>query len=104
MLYDDRKGLTILKNNSSPGNDPQEPQALALSALGWILTDQPRAERLLSLTGLTPDQLRGGLDDPQVLASVLEFLANHEPDLVLAAEALGTTPEILIDANRKLNA
>jgi len=79
-------------------------EALALSALGWILTDSQRAERLLSLTGLTPDQLRGGLGDPGVLASVLEFLANHEPDLILAADALETTPEALIAASRELNA
>ncbi|MDA7787706.1 DUF3572 domain-containing protein [Sphingomonadaceae bacterium] len=77
---------------------------MALAALGWILSDGPRAERLLTLTGLTPDRLRDGLTDPYVLGAVLEFLANHEPDLVLAADALETTPEALIDAHRKLNA
>ncbi|NJS15659.1 MAG: DUF3572 domain-containing protein, partial [Sphingopyxis sp.] len=27
--------------------------ALALTALGWILAEEPRAERFLALTGLT---------------------------------------------------
>ena len=61
---------------------------LALEALGWALADDRRAERLLSLTGLTPDRLRNGLGDRGVQAAVLEFLANHEPDLIACAEAL----------------
>ncbi|WP_394731196.1 DUF3572 domain-containing protein [Altererythrobacter sp. GH1-8] len=72
--------------------------ALALAALGWTCSDQPRAERLLSLTGLDPDALRSGLDDPQVMLAVLDFLADHEPDLVKCAEALAVTPEELIAA------
>ena len=77
---------------------------LALEALGWSLSDERRAERLLSLTGLTPDRLRNGLTDRGVQAAVLEFLASHEPDLVLAADALDTTPETLVAAARKLSA
>ena len=76
---------------------------LALEALGWALTDEKRAERLLSLTGLTPERLRHGLDDCSVQAAVLEFLANHEPDLIAAADALDTTPETLVAAARTLN-
>ncbi len=77
---------------------------IALQALGWVLQDQDRAERLLALTGLDPRELRSGLEDPAMLASLLGFLANHEPDLVIAADALGTTPETLVAAARELNA
>ena len=80
------------------------PEVLALEALGWALADDKRAERLLSLTGLTPERLRNGLTDRGVQAAVLEFLANHEPDLVLAADALNTTPEALVAAAGKLSA
>ena len=76
---------------------------LALEALGGALADDRRAERLLSLTGLTPDRLRNGLGDRGVQAAVLEFLANHEPDLISAADALGTTPEALVAAHRSLS-
>ncbi|WP_370297658.1 DUF3572 family protein [Qipengyuania mesophila] len=76
---------------------------LALEALGWALADDTRAERLLSLTGLTPERLRNGLSDRGVQAAVLEFLANYEPDLVLAADALDTTPAILVAAARELS-
>lgn len=69
-----------------------------------MLTDEPRAERLLSLTGLTPDELRGGLGDREVLAAVLEFLAGHEADLVAAAIALDLPPQDIADAARALAA
>ena len=86
----------------TPNGETREPQVLALSALGWALADEARAERLLTLTGLTPEQLRGGLTDPAVLGAVLEFLANHEPDLIAAADAIETTPEALVAAHRSL--
>lgn len=76
---------------------------LALSALSWLLSDPERAQRYLDLTGLDPDALRHGLGNPVVLASALEFLANHEPDLVSAAEALAVTPEDLIAAAKELS-
>ena len=69
-----------------------------------MLEDQERAERLLTLTGLTPDILREGLMSAQVQSAVLEFLANHEPDLLGAAEALAVAPDKLIAAHRELSA
>lgn len=69
-----------------------------------MLTDEARAERLLGLTGLTPEALRGGLGDRAVLSAVLEFLAGHEADLVAAAIALDLPPEDIAAAARTLAA
>ena len=99
MPYRCLRELTILRDPQSPAHDAT---ALALGALGWILADGARAERLLALTGLTPDALRGGLGDPAVLGAVLEFLASHEPDLLAAAEALGIEPAALMAARERL--
>jgi hypothetical protein len=93
-----RKNLTILREPSSPA----DPQALALGALGWLLASESRAQRLLDLTGLTPEALRSGLTDPGVLGAVLDFLAAHEPDLTAAAEALGVAPAELAGAAERL--
>ncbi len=82
--------------------DTNDPEALALSALGWALSDQARAERLLALTGLTPDDLRARLGEASVLAAILGFLESHEPDLLACAEALGVPPTALVDARRRL--
>jgi hypothetical protein len=76
--------------------------ALALHALGWILSDEPRAERLLAMTGLGPDALRGSLDEQLTLAAILSFLAAHEPDLIACAETLAVRPDRLVAAARRL--
>lgn len=68
-----------------------------------MLTDGERADRFLALTGLTPDTLRAGLGEPAMLAAVLDFLANHEADLVAAADALEVDPAILIAARENLS-
>lgn len=75
-----------------------------MSALGWVLADQQRADRLLALTGLTPEILREQLTDRNVLGAVLDYLAGHEPDLVLAADALNVTPDALVRARQELSA
>ena len=69
-----------------------------------MLACEDRAARFLDLTGLDPDALRAGLEDPTILAAPLEFLANHEPDLIRAAEALAVTPEELVAAKDALDA
>ncbi len=92
--------LTILRDKTSPA----DPQALALTALGWVLGDEDRAGRLLALTGLTPEELRAGLGDGSVLGAVLDFLCAHEPDLVAAADALGVSPAELAGARERLGA
>jgi hypothetical protein len=84
--------------------DTNDPEALALAALGWTLADQPRAERLLALTGLTPDTLRERLGERSLLAAVIGFLESYEPDLMACAEALGLPPASLVEARRRLEA
>jgi hypothetical protein len=85
------------KQDSSP-----DAATLALMALGWTLSDGARADRLLALTGLDVDMLRAGVADPAVLGAVLAFLADHEPDLVACAEAIGVAPVDLIAAGEHL--
>lgn len=93
--------MTILGKAKSTAQTA-DPEALALAALGWVLSDEGRAQRLLALTGLTPDALREGLDDAAVLGAVLEFLTAHEPDLLAAADALGIEPAELARAASEL--
>jgi hypothetical protein len=77
-------------------------ETLALGALGWVLADEARAERLLALTGLTPEGLRARVQDRDFLAAVLLFLENHEPDLIACGEALGVPPLRLVAARQEL--
>ena len=79
-----------------------DPETLVLGALGWVLSDGPRADRLLSLTGLTPEALRAGLGDRAMLGAVLDFVCAHEPDLVAAADSLGVEPQAIASARDRL--
>jgi hypothetical protein len=67
-----------------------------------VLADDRRAQRFLDLTGLTPEQLRGRIESPELQLSVLDFLCAHEPDLVAAAEALGLEPGAIAAARERL--
>lgn len=88
--------MTIQETNEDQAS------ALALSAIGWTLSDDPRAARLLALTGLTPDGLRSRLGEQSLLAAALAFLEAHEPDLIACAEALGVGATDLVAARQVL--
>jgi hypothetical protein len=77
-------------------------QTLALLALAWSLGDESRADRLLSLTGLTAPDLRARATEPALQAAVLGFLESHEPDLIACAAELGVKPERLVAARAEL--
>jgi hypothetical protein len=94
-----RRNRQLLREPQSPDQDAA---TLALGALGWVLASEARAERLLALTGLTPDGLRERLGDRAVLGAVLDFLTSHEPDLVAAAAHLGVEPAVLAAARERL--
>jgi outer membrane protein TolC len=67
-----------------------------------LLSDEKRAQRLLDLTGLTPEQLRGRIETRALQLSVLDFLMAHEPDLLAAAEALAVEPAAIGMARAEL--
>ena len=83
---------------------PNNSETIALSALAATLTDERRAERFLSITGLSPDGIRNALGDRRTLAACPAFLESHEPDLLAVAEAIGERPETLIAARVELEA
>jgi Protein of unknown function (DUF3572) len=85
-------------------HETNQDDVLALSALIWTISDEKRAERLMALTGLEPDDLRARVGDPDVLVAVLGFLEAHEPDLIACAASIGTKPETLVAARERMSA
>ncbi|UUR07204.1 DUF3572 domain-containing protein [Sphingomonas glaciei] len=81
-----------------PSPNDSDSITVALQALAVSLGDESRASRLLSLTGLTPDDLRHRASEPAVLVAVLRFLEDHEPDLLTVADTLGIKPQELVAA------
>jgi uncharacterized protein DUF3572 len=74
---------------------PNDPEALALSALAATLSDERRARRFIDLTGIGTDELRRRAGDPVLLAALIAFLEAHEPDLVSVAKEIGVEPAAL---------
>ena len=79
-----------------------DPETVALSALAATLAEPRRAERLLALTGIGPADLRQRAGDWDLLAAVIRFLENHEPDLVEVAQTIGVKPGELVAAREAL--
>jgi hypothetical protein len=79
-----------------------DPETVALAALGWALSDPARAQRLLALTGLSPVDLRDRVSDRNLLAAVLRFLEAHEPDLLACGQELEIAPAGIVEARRRL--
>ena len=85
-------------------NDKLGASGLAFQALAWALMDGSRADRLLSLTGLTPEGLRNSVTDRSTQAAILSCLEAYEPDLVACAAVIGVSPATLVHARRELEA
>ena len=77
---------------------------MAFQALAWALMDETRAERLLSITGLTPEGLRASINERGTQAAILSFLEAHEPDLIACAAVIGVSPAVLVHARQELEA
>lgn len=80
--------------------DNQHAQAIALQALVWILADDDRAQRLLAISGLTPDDMRASIRESWLMDAALTYLEGYEPDLIACANAIDTAPEELIRARK----
>ena len=87
-----------------PATNTIDPVTVALQALAVAIQDEQRADRLLALSGIAPEDLRERASDPLVLAAVLRFLEAHEPDLLAVANQLGRKPEELVAARSALEA
>ncbi|USU08162.1 DUF3572 domain-containing protein [Sphingomonadaceae bacterium OTU29MARTA1] len=77
---------------------------LGLQALVWAIGEPDRADRLIAVTGLDPDDLRARAGEPAVLAAVIGYLESYEPDLIACASALGVPPQVLVAAHEALEA
>jgi len=85
-----------------PQQTPNDPFALALSALAATLSDERRAQRFLDLTGIETGELRAKAADPTLLVALIAFLEAHEPDLLSVSESIGVKAEQLVAARRQI--
>ena len=102
MLLLDRMPKAKSYRMSPPYPIAEADETLALRLIGWIVADAPSAERMLALTGLTPDDLRTSLGNSGTLCALMDFVINHEPDLLACADALAVKPATLVAARARI--
>lgn len=77
-------------------------EALALQALGFVVTDPDLRERFMRMSGLEPDDIRRLAGDPGFGGGVLDFVLAHEPTLTAFCAEAGVAPEEPARARRLL--
>ncbi len=83
-------------------SDKEQAEQLAASALSWIAQDPDRLGRFLAMCGVGPAEIRERVSDPSFMGGVLDFLLNHEPDLIEFAEWAGVEPSFPMQIRQAL--
>ena len=71
---------------------PDQALTVGLLALGWVVGNDDVRPVFLGSTGLSEDDLRDRADEPDLLASVLEFVALDDAWILGFAAACGLDP------------
>jgi len=76
-----------------------EAETIALRGLGFLASDADRLNRFLTLSGLTPPELRERAREPDLLAGVLEHLLADETLLLMFVAEGHLPPEDVTHAH-----
>jgi hypothetical protein len=68
-------------------------ETLALEALAWLAAQEDLLELFLGATGAAREDLRTGIEEPEFLAAVLDFLLTKDAWVLEFAAARGYRPE-----------
>jgi hypothetical protein len=79
-----------------------EAEVIAAQAFGFLAAEPERLDRFLSLTGMSPDDLRHVVGAPEFLAEVLAYVASDESALLVFAADAGIRPEDIARAETLL--
>lgn len=78
------------------------PQTVAVRALGFLASNRPEFDRFLSHAGLSRDDLDRYPISRKYLTAILDFLIMNEPVLLGFSRIVGLPPEAAYEARRKL--
>ena len=77
-------------------------ETLALKALAFLAGEEETLGRFLDVSGLYPQNLRERLDDPALLAAVLDFVLGEDKLLLAFAQSEAVDPKLVHAARRAL--
>jgi hypothetical protein len=71
----------------------QDPETVAISALGFLASDAEQLDRFLGLTGLEAGEIRAAAASPGFLVAVLDYVMEDERLLLAFASETDLSPE-----------
>jgi hypothetical protein len=77
-------------------------ETVALGALGWLVGNEDLLPVFLGATGASQNDLRGAVDDPDFLGSVLDFILMDDAWVIACCDAQGWPYERLAQARQML--
>ncbi|MDI9634421.1 DUF3572 domain-containing protein [Geitlerinema splendidum] len=82
--------------------DKEKAEIIALQALSFIVRDDDLLERFLTNSGLTPDELKERVREPDFLGGILDEILCDDKDLLNFCNLSSLSPETIILARRAL--
>ena len=77
-------------------------EILAIQAAAWLISDEDRTSAWMAETGISPADLGGRLEEPEMLAGILDYLLSADHLVLGFAEAAGIGPAEVLTARRGL--
>lgn len=71
---------------------PDTATSIAIAGLQYLAGDEEQISRFISLTGISPDQMREAAGSKSFLIAVLEFFMGDEPTLLAFAASQNIDP------------
>jgi hypothetical protein len=84
--------------------DRETAETIAAQGLAFVAADPSRLQRFLTLTGITPAELKARIGTREVLVAALTFLAQDESALLTFAASQHVAPESIGAALARLDA
>lgn len=77
-------------------------QSIALQALSFIVKDNELLEQFLTNTGLTPQELKARVNEPELLGGVLDAILINDEVLLAFCNFSSLSPNTIILARQSL--
>lgn len=90
------------KQSADTARDIEAAQSIALTALAFLAEDGERLSRFLTLTGMSPAELRAAAGAPETLAAVLDHVLGDESLLLVFSASKSVAPETIAPARALL--
>ncbi|OJW51037.1 MAG: hypothetical protein BGO67_11930 [Alphaproteobacteria bacterium 41-28] len=80
----------------------EQAETIALQALSFLVRDDKLLSHFLMTTGLTPQELKKRIREPDLLGGVLDAILSNDTILLDFCNATSLSPETIVMARRAL--